>query len=160
MSISVAFGTDIDTTFKGQPLKLAPLTLYELARLENPYIEYRLKQTAVDTSVLSKDEQRKAFDEVREERVLLAEDISPILRWVVLNAEGQAASVKMCFDVNHPGVMSERDVTIWIKENPVNFERWLVVSGVIPDPTTPSRQTDSKTETAEEMPITASASTT
>lgn len=137
MSVATILGVEVDTEYKGNKLKLPPLTLLELAKLENPYIRYRRESVWVDTEYLSEEERRAKLDDVNRERVLLGDDLQPLFRWIVLNSVGQIESLRMCFDVAQPGVMSPRDTALWLASHPSDFDRWLVASGILPDPTTP-----------------------
>lgn len=137
MSVATILGVEVETEFNGKPLKLPPLTLLELAKLENPYIRFRRDSVWVDTEHLPEEERRAKLDDVNRERVLLGDDLQPLFRWIVLNSIGQIESLRMCFDAAQPGVMSQRDVALWLSKHPADFDRWLVASGILPDPTTP-----------------------
>lgn len=147
MSVATILGVEVETEYKGNSLKLPPLTLLELAKLENPYIRFRRESVWVDTEHLPEKERRAKLDDVNRERVLLGDDLQPLFRWIVLNSIGQIESLRMCFDAAQPGVMSPRDVALWLASHPSDFDRWLVASGILPDPTTPP--TSKKTTLAE-----------
>ncbi|MAT51489.1 MAG: hypothetical protein CMK32_09935 [Porticoccaceae bacterium] len=159
MSVAVAFGTDLDIEIGGEKISLPPLTMYDLARLENAYIEHLFEKVKIDTQLSTPEEKKEAVAKVRETRLMLSEDAMPLLQWIVKNGEGQVAALRQCLEPKYPGKFTKQDIAKWMFYDAVDkqhFQRWMVVSGILADPTSPSMTTEPETEEKTVQPDSAS----
>lgn len=144
MGLATELGVPVDITIAGRESQIAPLTLFDFAQLEVPYVEWRHHVVSSETSWMTREEQREAHDEVNRQRALLADDLQPLLRWIVTDPVGQVTSIQLAMK-NSGFDATEREIAIWIStpEAIEPYNTWLVRSGIIPDPT---KSSTTKTE--------------
>lgn len=144
MGLANELAIPVDVRIGERDMQMSPLTLYDLAQLEIPYIEWRHHVVSSETSWMSPEEQRKAHDEVNRQRALLSDDLQPILKWIVLDAVGQVTATQLALK-NSGYDAEERDVAVWLssQEAADAYTTWLIRSGIIPDPT---KSSTTKTE--------------
>lgn len=144
MSASKLVAAPIVIRIKEKEAHLPPLTLFEIGRCEIDYRRYRFRELKAEFEIedVPIDGQSVRKDALRDKLSDLADDITPVLEWLVLTLEGRITGIKYCLDSLYPCVYSLRDVAEWMNSRKIDatdpITEWLIASGVLSDPTIPA----------------------